>query len=32
MIYCYVERIRGQFVTAFNLYREDTSEYMFSCR
>ena len=31
MIYCYVERIRGQFVTAFNLYREDTGEYMFSC-
>ena len=31
MIYCYVERIRGQQTTAFNLYREDTAGYMFSC-
>lgn len=31
MIYAYVERIRGQYVTAFNLFREDTAGYMFSC-
>ena len=31
MVYCYVERIRGNSVTGFNLHREDTGEYMFSC-
>jgi len=31
VVYCYVERIRGNSVTAFNLHREDTGEYMFSC-
>jgi len=30
MIYCYVERKRGQHVTSFNLHREDTGQYMFS--
>ena len=30
MVYCYIERMRGQHVTAFNLYREDTGEYMLS--
>ena len=28
LVYCYVERIRGQHVVAFNMHREDTGEFM----
>ena len=28
MCYCYVERVKGQHTTSFNLYREDTGEFM----
>ncbi|GMI44046.1 hypothetical protein TrCOL_g5391, partial [Triparma columacea] len=30
LVYCYVERKRGQHVTSFNLHREDTGKYMFT--